>query len=128
MPKALSVDLRTRVVSAIANGLSCRQAAIRFGLSPSTAIRWQALVRTQGDVKPKPQGGNQRSHIVDIHSEVILGLVAEKDDMTLDEISAALAQRSITISRVAIWRFFKRRKMTFKKSRRTPASKTGRIS
>lgn len=128
MPKALSVDLRSRVVSAIANGLSCRQAAIRFGLSPSTAIRWQALVRTQGDVKPKPQGGNQRSHIVDIHSEVILGLVAEKDDMTLDEISQALAQRSITISRVAIWRFFKRRKMTFKKSRRTPASKTGRIS
>jgi transposase len=48
--------------------------------------------------------------------------------MTLDEISQALAQRSITISRVAIWRFFKRRKMTFKKSRRTPASKTGRIS
>ena len=95
MPKALSVDLRTRVVSAIAEGLSCRQAALRFGLSPATAIRWQALVRTQGDVKPKPQGGNQRSHIVDIHSEVILRLVAEKDDMTLDEISEALAQKIV---------------------------------
>lgn len=128
MPKALSVDLRTRVVSAIAEGLSCRQAALRFGVSPATAIRWQALVRTQRDVKPKPQGGDQRSHIVDIHSDTILDLVAEKDDMTLDEISEALAQRSIYISRVAIWRFFKRRKMTFKKSQRTPANKIALIS
>jgi transposase len=40
MSKALSVDLRDRVVAAIETGLSCRQAAIRFGVSASSAIRW----------------------------------------------------------------------------------------
>ena len=43
MSKALSLDLRTRVLAAIAGGLSCRQAAQRFGVSASSAICWRAL-------------------------------------------------------------------------------------
>lgn len=39
MAKALSVDLRRRVVAAIDGGLSCRQAAERFGVSAASAIR-----------------------------------------------------------------------------------------
>jgi len=41
MAKALSIDLRRRVVDAIEQGLSCRQAAVRFGISASSAIRWR---------------------------------------------------------------------------------------
>ena len=41
MAKALSTDLRRRVVDATAQGMSCRQAAERFGVSASSAIRWQ---------------------------------------------------------------------------------------
>lgn len=36
MPKPLSLDLRSRVLAAIDGGLSCRQAAERFGVSPSS--------------------------------------------------------------------------------------------
>jgi hypothetical protein len=43
MPKSLSFDLRSRVLAAIDEGFSCRQAAARFGVSASSAIRWQAL-------------------------------------------------------------------------------------
>ena len=43
MSKALSLDLRTRVLAAIAGGLSCRQAAQRFGVSASSAIRWRGV-------------------------------------------------------------------------------------
>jgi hypothetical protein len=43
MPKSLSFDLRSRVLAAIDGGLSCRQAAAQFGVSASSAIRWQAL-------------------------------------------------------------------------------------
>ena len=39
MAKSLSLDLRRRVVDAIEQGLSCRQAAERFGVSASSAIR-----------------------------------------------------------------------------------------
>ena len=43
MSKALSVDLRARAVAAIEDGMSCRQAAIRFGVSAASAIRWRSL-------------------------------------------------------------------------------------
>ncbi len=42
MPKSLSFDLRSRVLAAIEDGLLCRQAATRFGVSASSAIRWPA--------------------------------------------------------------------------------------
>jgi transposase len=45
MPQALSFDLRSRVLAAIDEGLSCRQAAARFGVSASSAIRWQGMRR-----------------------------------------------------------------------------------
>ncbi|MCO6416531.1 IS630 family transposase, partial [Siccirubricoccus sp. KC 17139] len=38
MSKALSVDLRERVVAAVAAGTSCRAAAARFGVSSSSAV------------------------------------------------------------------------------------------
>jgi hypothetical protein len=40
MPKACSNDLRERVVKAVKAGQSCRSAALRFGISPSSAIKW----------------------------------------------------------------------------------------
>jgi len=39
MSKSYSLDLRERVVGFIAGGLSCRAAARRFDIAPSTAIR-----------------------------------------------------------------------------------------
>ena len=57
MTRALSVDLRERVVAAVAEGVSCRQAAARFGVSASSAIRWNALARTKGDATPRGLSG-----------------------------------------------------------------------
>jgi transposase len=48
MARALSVDLRGRVVAAIAGGLSRRQAAVRFGVSAASAIRWRQLATQHG--------------------------------------------------------------------------------
>ncbi|EHP92821.1 helix-turn-helix domain-containing protein, partial [Methylorubrum extorquens] len=41
MGSPLSSDLRERVVKAVSEGASRRQAAERFGVSPASAIRWQ---------------------------------------------------------------------------------------
>ena len=38
MGQPLSMDLRSRLLAAIDGGLSCRAAAVRFGVAPSTAI------------------------------------------------------------------------------------------
>ena len=48
MAHTLSMDLRVRLLAAIDGGLSCRAAAMRFGVAPSTAIRWEAQRRETG--------------------------------------------------------------------------------
>ena len=53
MPKPLSDDLRERVVAAVEReGLSRHQAAARFGVAPSTAIKWVQRFRKSGSVAP----------------------------------------------------------------------------
>ena len=48
MSRALSQELRDRVVAAIDGSLSCRAAAAPFGVSVSSAIRWHQLAREHG--------------------------------------------------------------------------------
>src|SRR3954453_16270635 len=99
MSKALSLDLRTRVLAAIAGGLSCRQAAQRFGVSASSAIRWRALEGIQGDARPKALCGDRRSGRIEARAGLILALVEETPDITLEELrlhSRAAASRSAT--------------------------------
>ena len=58
--KPYSNDLRERVVAAVeSGGLSCRQAAARFGLGVSTAINWVRRKRETGSVAPGKMGGLQ---------------------------------------------------------------------
>src|SRR3712207_7124801 len=97
MARALSCDLRQRVVDAINQGLSRRQAAARFGVSPSSAIRWAALSRTTGDVAPKKQGGDRRSGRIEDQADVILEQVARTPDITLGELRATLGERGVSV-------------------------------
>ena len=128
MSKALSVDLRERVVAAIAAGSSCTAAAARCGVSPSSAIRRAALMREEGSVAPGPLGGDRRSRRIDEHATLILGLVDAKSDITLKEIRAGLAQAGVSAGIGTIWRFFARRRITWKKRRPTRRSRTGPTS
>lgn len=115
MTRALSVDLRRRVIKAIEDGASCRQAATRFGVSASSAIRWHALSRTAGDATPRQQGGDRRSGRIEAHAAVILGALERKSDITLSDLRAELAGHGIGVSIAGLWRFFKRRRITLKK-------------
>lgn len=128
MSKALSLDLRDRVLGAVAGGMSGRQAALRFEVSAASVSRWRALERSQGDARPGPLGGDRRSGRIEAHAESILGLVDGEPDMTLVELRAALAARGLTFGQGTLWRFFKRRGYTLKKRRRTPPSRTAPMS
>jgi transposase len=128
MPKPLSFDLRSRVLAAVDEGLSCRQSAVRFGVSVSSAIRWVALRRAGGDARPKPQGGDRLSHRTEAHAGLIRAVLDEVPDITLPELKARLAGRGAQVSVAALWRFCHRHKLTRKKRRRTPQSRTARMS
>ncbi|MFY7835936.1 MAG: helix-turn-helix domain-containing protein, partial [Novosphingobium sp.] len=54
MRQPLSLELLVRVLATVDDGMSCRAAAARFGVAPSTAIRWRALRRDAGDFAAKP--------------------------------------------------------------------------
>ena len=102
MPQPLSFVLRSRVLAAVDAGLSCRQAADRFGVSASSAIRWAALRRAGGDARPKPQGGDRLSHKTEAHADLIRGALDEVPDITLPELKARLAGQGAQVSVTAL--------------------------
>lgn len=124
MPKVLSHDLRQRVVRAIDGGLSCRQAAARFAVAPSTAIRWHEEWRRTGSCRAKPQGGDRWSHVTEVHAERILVILETTGDITLSELKAKLGESGDTVSISALSRFFRRHGLTRKKR---PATRPNRI-
>lgn len=118
MTAPLSDDLRVRLVAAVEAGETRRSAAKRFGVAPSTAIKWMALWRQEGHVKPRPMGGDRRSHQTEVHAPAILKLVEEKPDITVAEIVAHLRdEHGVGISDSAVWRLLDRHDLTFKKNR-----------
>jgi len=128
MGQPLSMDLRSRLLAAVDDGMSCRGAAARFGVAPSTAIRWYAQRRETGSFAPKPQGGDMRSRRVEERSDDILALWAARKDITLEELRTGLAEMGLTVSVAGLHRFFVRRGMTRKKRLAMPSSRTGPMS
>ena len=122
MAKALSVDLRERVIAAVESGVSGRQVALRFAVSPSSVSRWRGKLVQEGEITPKRQGGDRRSGRIEAYAELILNAVTAAPDITLAELQAMLKDKGLTVGIGSIWRFFDRRKITLKKSPRTPRS------
>ncbi len=128
MASSLSYDLRRRALAAVAGGLSHRAAAERFAVSAASISRWRALERARGDARPKPMGGDQKSHRVDVHAPAILAALGPERDRTIDEVRAVLRGQGLVFGFGAIQRFFARHAITRKKRPRTPASRTAQIS
>ena len=54
MPAPYSQELPDRVVSAVSNGSSAREAAKWFGIGIGTAVRWAQRLRAEGMPGPGP--------------------------------------------------------------------------
>jgi transposase len=125
MANAHSLDLRRRVVRAVEAGASCRQAAARFEIGVSSAIRWVAQLRQTGDVAPKPRGGPRRPSRIDPHGALIIEWIETAPDLTLPEIAAKLEDAvGYRPPPSVVHDFFKRRGVTRKKRRRTLPNRT----
>src|ERR1700709_1130959 len=117
MPKAYSGDLRERVIEAGEIGASRREAAERFEVSVSSAIKWLQRWHDRKSAAPQPRGGSVSP--LEEFATSILALVAEQPDLTLVETGAQLRKRRIKTSRSSLWRFLDRHNITLKKK---PAS------
>jgi transposase len=117
MGKPLSTDLRSRLIDAVAGGLSRRAAAERFGVSAASAVRWVHAANTRGAICAKPQGGDTRSHHIEAFRSVILAAIKAQKDITLIELAQMPAtQHGVSFAGSTVWRFLDRHAMTFKRN------------
>lgn len=124
MARPYQQDLRERVIDAVAHeGLSCRGAAARFGVSQSSAIRWVRQYRQSGRRTAMRMGGRRPSTLLP-HRTFIAAQLADKPDLTL----AALCQRladgvGVKSDTGVMSRFLRREGLSVKKRPSSPANR-----
>ena len=117
MGKPYSIDLRERVVGAVrTGGLSCNEAAKRFGIAISTAVKWVRRVRETGSVAAGKIGGYRLPLISGEHRTWLVQRINERD-FTLRGLVAELAERGLKVDYRTVWKFVHSEKLSFKKKR-----------
>src|SRR3974377_2425222 len=114
MPRAYSADMRGRVIARVESGASRREAAEHYEVSASPAVIWGKCFGATGRFAAKPRGGSTSP--LEEHTEFLLALIDEQPDLTLDEVVSAMRRHKVPGSRTAVWRFFQRHQITFKKT------------
>src|SRR5439155_10202485 len=115
MARAYSLDLRERVVGAVAAGQSCRAVAVTFKVSVGSVVKWSQRFRATGSAAAHKVGG-RRPYALAGERDWLLRRLCEKPDITLRALGAELAARGIKVSHFAVWHFFEHEGISFKKS------------
>lgn len=115
MAAPYSLDLRTRVVAAVAAGMSRKQAATHYQVSHSSAIRWTRRVAETGSPAELPMVGKEPFTLAD-EETWIRDRVKQKPDTTGRELLAELNQRGIEVGHYPVWHFLHHVGLSFKKS------------
>src|SRR3954453_10946409 len=96
MTAPLSQDLRERIVHAVEDGSTIRQAGRRFAVSPSTAFKLMERVRQTGSPAPAKIGGHRRP-ILEPHADTLRAIATSKPGITLMEMRDALHARGVAV-------------------------------
>ena len=128
MSKALSVDLRVRVLAAVAAGATHREAADRFGVSAASVSRWRSGNANRA-IRARRRWAATGART---GSRLIMRPSWQRSDRnrdaTIEEVRASLAEQGLVFGFGTIQRFFARHAITRKKRPRTPASRTAPMS
>lgn len=128
MARPYSMDLRDRVVAAVeTGGLSRHEAAARFGVAISTAIRWVRSFRRTESTAPGRMGGCRPRKLVGAHRDWLLARCTG-EAFTLRGLVAELAERGLKVDYRVVWAFVHEEKLSFKKNsgrRRTGSARRG---
>jgi transposase len=114
MAAPYSLDLRERVVAAVASGMSRAQAAAHYQVSHSSAIRWTKRQAETGSPAALPMGGKKPFTLAD-QEAWIRARMNEKPDLTGRELLAELTRRGIEVSYYGVWHFLDHVDLSFKK-------------
>ena len=124
--KALSLDLRERIVASCDAGEAARQEiATRFCVSLSMVKKLLRQRRETGDIGNRHRFSGRKPIILEEHRQQMRKLLEKRPDMTLNELKIAL---SLPCTLPAIHYVLADMGLTYKKRRFAPVSRTGRIS
>ena len=96
MTAPLSQDLRERIVHAVEEGSTIRQAGRRFAVSASAAIKLMERVRQTGSTAPAKIGGHRRP-ILEPHADTLRAIATSKPGITLKQMRDALQAHGIAV-------------------------------
>lgn len=113
MPKAYSLDLRTRVLNDCDAGMNSEEAAEKYSVSASWVYDLRKKRRETGSIAPKKYQPGPKLKLAPYEQEV-RQLVADHPDATLEELHAMLPNRE-DVTCVTLHNFLKRLKITWKK-------------
>lgn len=121
MAKALSMDLRERIVLACENGEGTKkQIAERFAVSQETVRKLFKQWRDTGDLRPLFYRCSGKRKILEEHRRKLQKLLEDKPDRTLEELREGLG---VECTLPAIHYVLKDMGYTFKKRRYEPANR-----
>lgn len=115
MAKALSTDIRARVVAYVHAGHSRRAAANKLAISASSAVRFAAQLAQTGSLAPKSGPRGQRPKL-DKHRGFLLARIKEEPDITMPALAEELAALGTQIDPSNISRWFIKNGFSFKKN------------
>jgi len=117
MGRSYSSDLRKRVIGFIEAGHSRREAARRFAVSPSFAVKLALRQNRCGSHQPSKQGRPCGGGKLGRHGGFLIGRVEQRPDMTMPELAKALAAEcGVKASPASISRFLCKAGFTYKKN------------
>src|SRR5271166_2862855 len=115
MARPYSIDLRARVIAAVAEGESVRAVGEIFDVSPSFVSKLAQRWRRTGRIDPLASGGDRRSGAIEAQRDWLLHTIEATPDLTLREICERLSQRGTSSSTSSVARFFQRHRISCKK-------------
>ena len=117
MGKPHPLELRQRVVAFVDEGNGHREAARHFRTSPKFVNDMIKLRRETGGLDPKPQGNGGGYGKLSNQAGWVRARLAEKGDLTLDELRLELEQvHGVTVHRASVGGWLHRLGLSHKKN------------
>jgi transposase len=115
MARPYSLDLRERVVAAVASGQTCRQVAETFQVSVASVVKWSQRYRATGSAAARRMGGNQPRSLA-AERDWLLKRLAAQPDLTLRALVIEFKERGVMTSYGSVWRIVHDAGVSFKKT------------
>lgn len=112
MSQAYSMDLRTRVLADVDDGMKPSEVALKYRVSRSWVYKILHFRRTTGSCAAREPRRSRRTKLDDL-LPMIEAAVRQKPDATLRELRDTL---NLSVGLSTLWRAIKRLQFTFKKS------------